>query len=670
MRAFTLALLCSAAVTGAVQAQERNDWSHYGRDAGQARFSPLKQITTKNVGGLQLAWSYDMRPAGMAKPDPAALERVAQQRWNAQSGIRPMPMPGGLITPPQPRAASATQAADSAAAALPSSGSQFTPIVVDGTMYFGSPFGRVVALDPVSGQEKWVIPLPPGEQTSPRGLHYWKGDAQNAARLVVMTRSNKLITIDPKTGELIRNFGKDGWLELRTPEVMNGFPNGVLAANALPVMYKNIVIVGSRGQENPPEGPRGDVRGFDVVTGKEVWTFRSIPEPGDPNFGSWDGDSWKNRAGVNVWNMPTVDEQRGIAYLPFASPAFDRDGRDRKGDGLYGTSLVAVEAATGRYLWHFQTIHHDIWDFDIAAAPSLVEVKRGGKTIPAVIVINKSGILFILDRVTGKPLFDVVETPVPASDLPGEHASPTQPIPVKPPPLGRSSIDLATDISDVTPEHEAFCKKWVADNKMVGAKMFQPLGFNVATVTFPGSGGGANWGGGAFDAANGNYIINITNQGSLQFLAFNPSGKLIMPVSGNSWFADTRNGGMQCQKGPWGELVAVNVSTGDIAWRTTLGVTDSLPVDKRLTGRPNVGGPIVTAGGLVFIAATDDKRFRAFDAKTGKQVWETKLAASGHATPITYQGKDGKQYVSLIATGGSYVGSPATSDSLVTYALP
>lgn len=670
MRAFMIALLCGASFAGGAHAQERNDWANYGRDAGQTRFSPLKQITPSNAGRLKLAWSYDMRPADMAKPDPAALERVAQQRWNAQSGIRPMPMPGGLIIPPPPRAASPTAAEDAKAASIPGSGSQFTPIVVDGTMYLGTPFGRVVALDPVTGKEQWALHLPRNEQTTPRGLHYWHGDARNPARLVVMTRSNKLVTIDPKTGQIITSFGKDGWLDLRTADVMNGFANGVLAGNALPVMYKNLVIVGSRGQENPPEGPKGDVRGFDVVTGEQVWNFHSIPEPGDPNFGSWEGDSWKNRAGVNVWNMIAVDERRGIAYLPFGAPAYDRDGRDRAGDGLYGNAVVAVDAATGKYLWHFQTIHHDIWDFDIAAAPTLLDVKRNGKVIPAVAVINKSAILFVLDRVTGKPLFDVKETPVPASDVPGERASPTQPIPVKPPPLGRTSIDLATDISDVTPEHEAFCKKWVADNKMVGAKQFQPLGFNVATVTFPGSGGGANWGGGAFDAANGNYIINITNQGSLQFLAFNPAGKLVMPTGGNSWFADTRNGGMQCQKGPWGELVAVNVNTGDIAWRSTLGVSDWLPKEKQMTGRPNVGGPIVTAGGLVFIAATDDKRFRAFDAKSGRQVWETRLAAAGHATPITYLGRDGKQYVSLVATGGSYVGSPSTSDNLVTYALP
>jgi quinoprotein glucose dehydrogenase len=666
MRTLMIALIAGAAATGA-HAQDAKDWPNYGRDAGGTRFSPLKQITPANVGKLKLAWSYDLRPAGMPKPDNEALEATAQMRWIAQSGIRPMPMPGGvkappLATPPRPAAAAR-------AVIVSTSASQFTPIVVKGVMFLGTPFNRVVALDATTGKEKWVRVLPNNEQTAPRGIHYWAGDANNAPRLVVTTRSNKLLTIDAASGKIIESFGDKGWLELRTPEVMNGFENGALSGNALPVMFQNLVIVGSRGQESPVDGPKGDVRAFDVLTGKLAWTFHAIPEPGDPNFGTWAGDSWKKRAGVNVWNMATVDEQRGIVYLPFAAPANDRYGADRIGDDLYGNSLVAVDARTGKYLWHFQTIHHDIWDSDLPAAPTLLDVKRGGKVIPAVAAINKKALLFILDRVTGKPLFEVKETPVPASDTPGEKASPTQPIPVKPEPLARQSIDLDTDISDITPEHEAYCRKWVAENKMVGTKAYQPLGFNVPTVTFPGSGGGVNWGGGAFDKANGNYIINITNVGSLQFLAYNPAGEMVQPTSANSWFSDVHEG-LPCQKGAWGELVAVNVSTGDIAWRTPLGVTDKLPPGKQNTGRPNVGGPIVTAGGLIFVAATDDKRFRAFDARTGKQVWEARLAASGHATPLTYQGANGKQYVSLMATGGSYVGDPSTSDNLVTYALP
>ncbi len=664
----------SLAAAASAQAQSKTDWPLFGYDAGGSRFSPLTQITPKNVGRLKLAWSYNLRPEGVAKPDIGDLEVRAQQNKNSQSGIRPLPFPGGGIGPGGATPAAQGGGGQGGGAQAPSSASEFTPIVVNGTMFVSTSFNRLVALDPVTGKEKWVFTLPNNEAISSgravRGIHYWTGDKTHKGRLVIVSNSFKLFTVDPETGKINSTFGEGGILNLRTPDVLGNFPNGQLSANSFPVMFENIVIVGSRGQENPVKGPRGDVRGIDVITGKTLWKFNAIPEPGEPNFGSWQGDSWKDQAGVNTWNMLTVDDQRGIVYLPFAAPAYDRDGRNRPGDGLYGNSVVAVDASTGKYLWHFQTVHHDIWDLDLPAAPTLMDVKRDGKVIPAVAAMNKNAILFILDRVTGKPLFDVAEVPVPKSNVPGEVASPTQPIPAKPDQLIRGSINMETDISDVTPEHEAWCKKWVADNKMVGTTRYQPLGFNQATVTFPGSGGGVNYGGGAFDKKNGNYVVNTTNQGSLSFLIFQPDGRLTGATSGNSWFADVRDGGMQCAKGPWGELIAVNVSTGDIAWRSTLGVTDKLPPEKRLTGRPNVGGPIVTAGGLIFVAATDDKRFRAFDSKTGKMVWETMLGASGHAMPLTYQGRDGKQYVSIIATGGSYLGSPATTDNLVTYALP
>jgi quinoprotein glucose dehydrogenase len=658
--------LCASALAVADRAnsQGASDWPFYGYDSGSTRFSPLRQITPANVSHLKLAWTYDMRPAGIPKPDNKVLEAQAQENWIRRQGV----------TIPAPGAPAAARGFGGPANTTPSSAEEFTPIVVDNTMFVATAFGRVVALDATTGKEKWTFHLPDNEPIvaggSVRGLHYWPGDKDNKPRLVIVSIRLKLFTLDPQSGKINSTFGKDGILDLRTPDVMGNFPDGFLGGNAMPVMYQNIIIVGSRGQESPTDGPRGDIRGVDVITGKTLWKFNAIPEPGEPNFGTWQGDSWKNRAGVNTWNMITVDDKRGIAYLPFGAPAYDRNGATRIGDGLYGNALVAIDAKTGKYLWHFQTIHHDVWDDDIPGTPTLLDVKRGGKIIPAVAAINKTAILFILDRVTGKPLFDVVETPVPKGEVPGDITSPTQPIPVKPEQLAKASINLDTDISDITPEHEAWCKKWVADNHMVSTTRYSPLGFNKATVIFPGAGGGVNWGGGAFDKASGNYIVNVINQGSFEYMAMTPDGRLVMATSPNSWFADVRDGGMQCQKGPWGELVAVNVSTGDISWRSTLGVTDWLPKDKQLTGRPSTGGPIVTAGGLVFIAATDDKRFRAFDAKTGKQLWEAKLDASGHATPLTYLGKDGKQYVALIATGGSYIADPATSDNLVAYALP
>ena len=330
--------------------------------------------------------------------------------------------------------------------------------------------------------------------------------------------------------------------------------------------------------------------------------------------------------------------------------------------------MVALDARTGKRLWHFQVVHHDIWDFDTESPPTLMDIKRGGKTIPAVGVVSKSGFMFILDRVTGKPIYKVEEKPVPASNVPGEEASKTQPIPQKPGPLARVTMSKA-DQAEVTPELAAYCRDWVEKNDMNLGGPFLPAGADRVTVNFPGTLGGANWGGGAYDPRAGLYFVNTLDLAQVQKLV-PTTGPLPVkqgPVFGRFWQDSTR---MPCQKPPWGRLVAVNVNTGEIAWQSTLGVSDNLPESLQKTGRPNIGGPIVTAGGLVFVAATDDARFRAFDAGTGAEVWTVKLPASAHATPMTYRGKDGKQYVVIVSTGGSFLNSPLTSDAVTAYALP
>lgn len=648
----------------------KEEWPVFGYDQGATRFSPLSQIDASNVQDLKVAWTYDLRPKGIPKVSREKAEEQALKTRLRYWGVRPgasgdasSPSWPGMF---EPSSDGNDQESDMAG---PTSGSEFTPIVVDGVMYFGSPFGRVVALDATTGKELWVHELPPYEQTAPRGLAYWPGDKHNSGRLVVTVVSNKLMTLDPKTGKINSQFGEGGVLDLRTPEVLGKFPRGQLGANGLPVIYRNLVIVGSRGQENPRSGPRGDVRAFNIVTGERVWKFNAIPEPGEPNFGTWEGDSWRDRAGVNVWNSITVDEKRGIAYLAFGSPAFDRDGSDRHGEGLYGTSLVAVDARTGKYLWHFQTVHHDIWDIDMPSPPTFLEVRRNGKKIPAISAMTKTSLLFVLDRVTGKPLHPVIEKPVPPSTLPGERAWPTQPVPVTPEPLARQGIDLEREISDVTPDHAAWCRRLVQKWDLQGTSQYTPIGYNQMTVHFPGIFGGMDWWGGAFDKKNGQYIVNVSNQGSIQTLRKGRDGNFELGVQPGTWFGNPLTG-MPCQTGPWGELAAVDVSSGKISWRVPLGVTDDVPEDRRLTGRPMMGGPIVTAGGLIFIAATDDQRFRAFDSKTGKMLWETKLDAAGHATPLTYKGRDGRQYVGLIATGGTFLTSASTSDDLVVFALP
>ncbi len=631
MRAFMLTLLaCAAASTGWAASPTAGDWPTYGRDPGGQRHSPLDQITPANVGRLKPAWTYHMRPAGPVSADTATAH-------------------GGNAAPAR------------------LAGSETTPLVVDGVMYVGTPYNRVVALEAHTGRELWAQVLPNGAQPATRGIEYWPGDGTAGPRLFVGTRDGKLMALDARTGALVREFGEAGVLELRTPEILNGYPDARLAMNSPPLVFRNLVITGSATQERPALGARGDVRAWDARTGKLAWTFHSVPLPGQPFHETWEGDGWKGRSGVNVWSFLTLDVERGVVYMPFGAPAWDRYGGDRKGSNLFSSSVVAADAATGRYLWHFQTVHHDIWDHDIPAPPALIEVKRGAETIPGLAVVNKTGLLFLLDRRDGKPIYEVRETPVPPSTVPGEEAWPTQPVPVKPPPLTRDSFTRA-EIADVTPQLKSFCTAWFDSQKMAESKPFSTLPFETPIVRFPGSGGGVNWAGGAFDRARGLYIVNTMDLGSVEFVVRDKDGGIVSGVGPDSFFADWGSR-MPCQKPPWGSLTAVNVDTGDIAWRVNLGVTDSLPEGQRDTGRPNLGGPILTASGLVFIGATDDRRFRAFDARTGQNLWTVELGAAAHATPITYLGKDRQQYVAVTATGGTFLASPVTGDEIIAFSL-
>jgi quinoprotein glucose dehydrogenase len=365
----------------------------------------------------------------------------------------------------------------------------------------------------------------------------------------------------------------------------------------------------------------------------------------------------------------TVDVKRGIVYMPFGAPAWDRYGGDRKGANLYSSSLVAADARTGKYLWHFQSVHHDIWDNDTQAPPVLIDVRKGGRTIPAVAVVSKNGLLFMLDRTNGQPVHAIEERRVPSSDVPGELAWPTQPFPVVTPPLTRTTFSM-DDIATVTPELKAWCENWVKSNNMKYGSIYLPVGYKTVTINFPGLQGGANWGGTSFDPSSGLLFVNTLDLGQVTSLEPATQGPLPFgrgPVSGRFMQEGTR---LMCQQPPWGRLSAVDVNTGKLVWQSVLGVTDSLPADRQKTGRPNVGGSIATAGGLVFIGATDDSRLRAFDSKTGAEVWTYKLPASAHATPITYAGRSGKQFVVIAATGGSFLNSPIDSDSISAFSLP
>ncbi|RXH54641.1 PQQ-binding-like beta-propeller repeat protein [Granulicella sibirica] len=598
------------------------DWPMVGRDLGQQRYSPLTQITPANVASLKVAWTYHMKPANVS-----ALHQSETQ-----------------------------------------------PLVIGTTMYVVTPYSRVVALDSATGQEKWAFNIPDGDNASLRGASYWAGEGA-APAIIFGTRRGRMYSISAATGQLNPGFGVNGMVDLKTPEVMTTGMDKSYILPSPPVIYKDLVITGSGPGEGPGGkdgglGPAGDTRAWDAKTGKLVWTFHSVPRPGETGHDTWSGDSWKDRSGVNVWGYMTVDMARGILYMPFGAPNNDRVGVDRPGNNLFGSTLVAVSADTGKLLWYFQVVHHDIWDMDTQSPPTLFDVQHDGKTIPAVATVNKNGLMFILDRVTGKPIYGVEERPVPKSNVPGEETSPTQPFPVLPEPLSQTTISRATLYND-TPDHAAWCKKYVDDNNMLlGEVEFTPPQLDRYTVTMPGTQGGVNFYGGAFDPKLGLFIANVNNLSQPMRIVRNPDGSYNNsgPLAGLTrfWNPDTH---LPCTPTPWGQLVAVNVNTGKIAWRSTLGVTDSFPEGKQKTGRPGLGGAILTASGLTFVGATDDARFRAFETATGKEIWTAKLPASAESTPITYADSTGRQYIAIVATGGGLIGAKLESDALVVYSL-
>lgn len=590
------------------------EWPTYGHDYGDTRFSPLAQITPANVAALRPAWTYHMRP-----PDRATR---------------------GFAS------------------------SEDTPLVVGGTMYVSTPYGRVVALDAETGRERWAYDVPGGDQPATRGVSYWPG---KNPEIVFGTRAGLLIALDARNGAPVKGFGNEGVLDLHSERVMQGFPKAALGVTSAPVIYKDLVITGSRVQETPQQGASGQVRAFNVHTGREVWHFNGVPQPGEKFHDSWEGESWRNRSGVNVWAGLTLDAKRGIAYLPFAAPTFDQSGNDRKGPSLFSNTLVAVDAASGKYLWHFQALHHDLWDYDLPLT-TLVDVKKDGRTIPAIAVMSKASLLFLLDRVTGKPIYEIKETPVPTdTDMIGEAPSPTQPMSVTPP-LGRTSFELS-ELANLSPQQKEGCDKIIKSMNISGARFLQPQRVDSGVARFPGSWGGIDWSHAAFDPKSGTYVLNISNMASPQVMVRKPDGTYDMR-DGYQWFWD-KVSHMPCQVPPWGELYAVNVNTGGILWHTTLGVTDGLANSEfgLNTGRPNVGGPIITGSGLIFIGATDDERLRAFDIRTGKELWTFRLPASLYGTPMTYRGRSGKQYVAAVTTGGFW-GETAGADDITAFALP
>jgi quinoprotein glucose dehydrogenase len=503
----------------------------------------------------------------------------------------------------------------------------------------------VVALDALSGREIWAFDPKLDRKRAyslyiNRGLAQWGEGA--ARRLLFGTLDGRLFALDAATG-------KPYW-EINLREgTADRFPNRAYGLTSPPAVYKNLVIVGSLASDGESQGPSGDVRAFRIEDGKLAWRFHVVPREGEFGHDTWAPGSTADRGGINAWAPLSVDEKNDLVFLPLTSPANDRFGGDRAGDNLFGDSLVALRASSGERVWHYQLVRHDIWDYDLPAQPNLFEL--AGE--PYVAQITKMGLVFAFHRLSGKPLFRIEDRPVPQSEVPGEKTAATQPFPVAPPPFARNSFRP----EEIRPDSE-YCKGLL--NGLVTGGPYTPIG-KEPTVVFPGTNGGGNWGGASYDPSTQTLFVNSMDVAMLGRMVRRSERDIFRnrglgTPDGRFWDKELK----PCQAPPWGHLTAIDMRSGKFRWRVVLG--------EKETGSPNLGGSIVTAGGLLFIGATSDAKFRAFDATSGKLLWETALPASAFATPMTYRA-GGKQIV-VIAAGGGNDYSDTVADKLIAFALP
>lgn len=582
------------------------DWLNVGNDKGGMRFSPLSQIDKKNVTSLKPAWIY-------------------------HSGGE---SPGSTI--------------------------ECTPVVVEGVMYVTTPDLKIAALNAATGAEIWRYSTHSGGVN--RGIAYWSdGKPEGERRVLMGTPDGRLFSLDAGTGVPDPAFGHNGILDLRIgiERDIKGMAYGVTAP---PLVFENLVYVGFLVSEGMPGAP-GDVRAFDVRTGKEVWRFHTAPRPGEVGNESWVGDGWKDRTGVNAWDGYTLDAKRGILFAGLGSASSDFYGADRKGANLFANCTIAIDARTGKRLWHFQEVHHDLWDHDNPCPPIMVTVKRGGKQVDAAAQLTKTGFCFLFDRVTGKPLFDVVEKPATPSIIAGEQAYPTQPEPTKPPRIV-PNLFTREDVTNISVESHDYIEKMIASLTLHIGKPYEPP-TEEGTVIMPGFHGGATWSGGCFDPTTGLLYVNSNNVPYISVIRPNAAGGY--DFGGYTYFNDQF--GYPGNKPPWGTLTAIDVSRGEFAWQVPIGEYPELKAKGvPQTGTENFGGAIVTAGGLVFIGGTKDEMMHAFDKATGKLVWQYKLPNGGYATPSTYM-VNGKQFLVIAAGGGGKLRTKS-GDAYIAFALP
>ncbi|ULQ54602.1 PQQ-binding-like beta-propeller repeat protein [Flavihumibacter fluvii] len=678
-----------------------NTWPVYRGDKGSSGYSSLSQINTGNLDKLELAWTY--------------------HSGDAREGNR--------------------------------SNIECNPIIVNGMMYVTSPKLKLVALDPETGKEIWTFdPFLNQEATGVnRGVTYWSDGKKD--KRIFFSAGPYVYALQADHGNLVSGFGDSGRIDLRIG--LGRDPVKLSVWSSSPgIIYKNLLIQGSALEEGYNAAP-GFVRAYNVQTGKVAWTFNTIPQPGEFGYDTWEKNSYKEVGGTNSWAGMSIDEKRGIVFIPLGSPAFDFYGGNRKGENLFGNCLLAVDAATGQRKWHYQLVHHDLWDYDLPAPPTLVTVQHGNKKTEAVAQVTKMGMVFLFDRITGKPLFPIEERPVPKSNLLGEETWATQPFPLKPVPFVRQSFS-ENDITNISDSAHAFIRARIGNSQL--GSIFTPPD-TTGVVQLPGTRGGAEWGGASFDPETGILYVNanelplllkmkavpvneessspgekiftmnncamchganrtgtnvfpsllnlaarlspakadsIIQNGKGQMPAFpnitgaekkalldflydkkwNPvitknnhrdSAKQYRYVN-NGWVQLTDQDGYPGIKPPWGTLNAIDLNKGEILWKIPLGEYDALT--KRgipPTGTQNLGGAIVTAGGLVIIAATADEKLRIFDKRTGKLLWQYKLPAAGYATPSTYM-LNGKQYIVIAAGGGGKVGTPS-GDAYVAFCI-
>jgi quinoprotein glucose dehydrogenase len=635
-------LALTFAVLLLVAAARAQDWPAYGGDLGATRYSSARQIDRGNVGTLGVAWTY---------------HTGEQERRGKNFG---------------------------------QGASEATPILADGKLLVCTPFNRLVALDPASGKELWTFDadLSPGfwgpNQLICRGVAVWHdrvaaAGSACAARVFMATNDARLLAVDAATGKPCDGFGHGGAARPE-PDVPVLF-EGEYQITSPPTIAGDVVMVGSAIADTlRTRSPSGRITAFDARSGAVVWNFDPIPRSADnPAAASWENGSWAETGGGEMWSLGAVDEARDLVFFPMGDATATFYGGTHKGANLYTDSVVALRASTGKLVWQFQTVHHDIWDYDLAAQPTLVSVKRDGRDIAAIVEATKMGYVFVLDRETGKPLFPVEERPMPASDVPGEEAWPTQPVPLAPPPLVPQRL-TPDDAWGLTFLDRRACARKIAALRSEGP--YTPPSLK-GTILFPFTGGGVNWGGGAIDPAQGLFIVNTTRLAHVIRVIPRPERATAAAAHpgaeeglhfGTPYFIQREilfsPLGIPCNPPPWGMLTAVDLNAGTIRWNAVLGsLPESAPVPLPVTwGTPNFGGPIVTAGGLVFIAATLDRTIRAFDVGTGAEVWHAPLPASATATPMTYE-LGGRQYVVIVA-GGNPRARTRLSDAIVAFALP